>query len=197
MRKIAVVLFISLFSISTLSAQTGNSKKGKTESWYTYWGIGYANLNYPNELQDLLDYLKDQDGVSNISMSLDMLGFYWHVKPKTIAGFVINGAGDRYEVNSESMQINQYIYGVSVMHYPGRYFGNGIFLRADMGLAKIVVTDSDNNSTGSDNGFGFLLGSGYSFDLGGTRLLVNVNYAIRNVEGDGYKTLGISLGGLF
>ena len=47
-------------------------------------------------------------------------------------------------------------------------------------------------------GLGFLVGVGYAHPItDGTRLALNVNYAIRRMEGESWKTLGISLGGLF
>jgi hypothetical protein len=192
MKKILLLLLALLCISSSLSAQ-----KGQTESWYTYWGLGYASIAYPVEIQDWLDVLKKSDGFSNFSMSLDLLGFYWHVKPKTIAGFVINGVGDRYEYFGDSFQINQYIYGASVIHYPGKHFGSDLFLRADLGLAKLNVQDSGGTNESSESGFGFLIGGGYSMDLGGTRLLFNANWALRQVESESYKTFGLSIGGLF
>ena len=126
-----------------------------------------------------------------------MLGFYWHINPKTIGGLIINGGADRYSVEEEWFQWNHYLYSLSVMHYPGQNFGSGPFLRSDFGLAKMVMQNSDDDSVGSDNGFGILLGGGWSFDLGGTRLLINANYTLRKVENETFKTFGISIGGLF
>ncbi len=200
--KSAVFIFTILsvlFSNATaqLADDTWKEEEDNTESWYTYWGVGYASVSYPSALQVLIDYLNKQDGVDNTSIALDMLGFYWHIAPKTIAGIIINTAGDRFTYNGEYFQLNQYIYGGSVIHYMGERFGSGFFLRADAGLAKLVIQDSDGNSTGSDSGFGFLAGGGWSIDFGGTRMLLNVNYAIRNIESEKYSVLGFSIGGLF
>ncbi|PIS28969.1 MAG: hypothetical protein COT43_05070 [Candidatus Marinimicrobia bacterium CG08_land_8_20_14_0_20_45_22] len=57
--------------------------------------------------------------------------------------------------------------------------------------------DSENNSIDSDKGFGALVGGGFSFDLGGTRILLNLNYSFRKVEDDDYQIIGFSVGGLF
>jgi len=191
-------LFVFLLSIvSAAFSQEFEKTEPVTESWYTYWGLGYASISYPTELQLILDYLKEQDGVSNTSLCLDMLGFYLHVNPNTIGGVIINGAADRYEINGSSMQINQYIYGASVINYPGETFGSGFFIRADVGLAKLVVQSSETSDASSESGWGVLAGGGWSFDLGGTRLLLNANYAYRSVESESYSTLGFSIGGLF
>lgn len=194
MRTLCVMIFL-LFA--TAYTQQLDDAGSNTESWYTYWGLGYASVSYPPDLQELIDFLKDQDGVSNVSIYMDILGFYWHLTPKTIAGFIINGAGDRYEVNGEDMQINQYLYSGSVMHYVGESFGDGPFVRADIGLAKLAVSSSFASTATSESGFGFLAGGGWSFDFGGTRLLLNINYAYRGVEEETYSILGFSVGGLF
>ncbi len=183
----SILLFSSAFS----------QEEATTESWYTYWGLGYASVSYPDELQEVIDVLKDNPEISNLSLSLDMLGFYWHVTPKLIGGFIINGVGDRFAASGNSMQINQYIYGASAMYYPGPKFGSGIFLRSDIGVGRLVVTSSGFGSAVSESGFGILGGGGWSFDLGGTRLLLNANYAHRSVESESYGTFSISVGGLF
>jgi len=190
----SILILVVLCFVTFTSAY---SQESTTESWYTYWGLGYASVSYPTELQELIDILKDQPSVSNISLSLDILGFYWHITPKTIGGVIINGVGDRFSVNQNWMQINQYLYSASAMHYLGQSFGSGIFLRADAGLARIVVQESGGISAGSDSGFGILAGGGWSFDFGGTRLLLNFNYAYRGIEGETYNTLNFSVGGLF
>ena len=197
-RVVYLLIILSVLFSNALAQKAGDSwEEDNTESWYTYWGLGYASVSYPTELQSLIDYLKEQDGMDNTSIALDLLGFYFHVAPTTIAGVIINTAGDRFTYEGEYFQINQYTYGASVIHYPGSSFGSGFFIRADAGLAKLVIQDSEGNSTSSESGFGFLAGGGWSFDFGGTRMLLNVNYAIRNVEQEKYSVLGFSMGGLF
>ncbi|NOR44687.1 MAG: hypothetical protein GQ534_03795, partial [Candidatus Delongbacteria bacterium] len=124
-------------------------------------------------------------------------GFYWHLQPKTIVGFVVNGSGDRFDIEGEYIQIDQYIYGLSAIHYLSDSFGKGFFLRGDAGIAVLSLTSSFGDEVTSENGFGVLLGGGWSFDFGGTRLLLNANYAHRIVEGESYGAIGFSIGGLF
>jgi hypothetical protein len=195
---VGAFLLVFIFAAhSVLLSQESIKPESTTESWYTYWGLGYASVSYPDELQEIIDFLEGQSDVAHTSISLDVLGFYWHLAPKTIAGVIINGAGDRFEARGTSFQINQYIYGGSVMHYMGKSFGSGPFLRGDVGLAKLAVSGSGLESVGSESGFGFLGGGGWSFDFGGTRLLLNINYAYRGVESETYNVLGFSVGGLF
>jgi len=169
----------------------------RTESWYTYWGIGYSGISYPSEVQKVFDLLNEQNGTTNISINLDLLGIYFNVTPKTIAGVIINAVGDRYEKDGNYIQFNQYLYSASVIHYLGEYFGSGPFLRTDIGLAKMAMQSSDGSTKHSDSGFGALIGGGWSFDFGGTRLLLNVNYTYRNVESETYNAISFSVGGLF
>ena len=177
------------------------SQDSTTESWYIYLGLGYANVSYPSEIQDIIDQLKKQEGVSNTPLSID-LGSYWHLTPNTIGGVIINGVADRFVIDrigedKNHMQFSHYLIGASVMHYPGQAFVSGLFIRGDVGIAKIIISSSFSNSSRSEICLGLLAGGGWSFDLGGTRLLLNVNYAYRGVEGEAYNTLAFSIGGLF
>ncbi len=171
--------------------------QNKLESWYTYWGLGFADMQYPGELDDFLNVIAEVPGVSHATVGLDLLGFYWPMNPKTVLGFVINAVGDRYEFNGEHFQISGNTLALSYMHFPIRTIGKGLFIRGELGPARFVIDDGDNSDT-SDWGFGGLIGAGFGFNVSpGTRILLNLNYAVRKVEKETYKTLGITLGGLF
>jgi len=170
------------------------------ESWYTYWGIGWASNSYSGEVGNVLESAKD-DGLDHVSLSLDMLGFYWPLpgNPKTLLGFVVNGTGDRYDGGKDDwVQVNSYILGVSSMHFFGREPGAGFFIRADLGMAVFSVSSSGDDSENSDIGYGGLIGGGYGIPVSeGTRILININYAYKHAAGDTVGSLGISVGGLF
>ena len=195
MKKVIVsVLLISLF-IGTATISFGQNK---LESWYTYWGLGYADISYPEELENVLNIVKEAPGVSHLSISLDILGFYWPKGEKTIIGAIANGWGDRYEANDENFQINGYLISFSVMHFLNNRIGQGLFLRGDFGPARLSVDSSIGEEATSDWGYGGLIGTGYGISVSpGTRILFNINYSFRQVEGESYGTLGISIGGLF
>ncbi len=195
--KTCLMLVAGMFLIGqTVFAQ---DETNKLESWYTYWGIGYPAITYPSDLQAFVEELEDAPGVDRTRVGLDFLGFYFPVNQhKTAVGFVINTAADRFTYEGEWVQINQYIYGASVMHYVQGTIGKGLFLRGDVGLAKVVTQNSDGVSESSDDGFGFLVGGGYGLNITpGTRMLINVNYARRSIEGDASQVIGLSIGGLF
>ena len=191
--------FLSIFIGLVLLFTTAFSQDVKeTESWYTYWGIGYAGTAFPSELQELVDSFTELDEEKTISLGLDLFGFYMHITPKTIGGFVVNTASKRVDVRGiELLKIRLYTYSASMFHYFGESFGNGPFMRADVGYTSHKVENKITESENKKDGWGVLAGGGWSFDFGGTRLLLNINYAVRGVEGDYFKTLGISAGGLF
>ncbi|NOR45825.1 MAG: hypothetical protein GQ534_09595, partial [Candidatus Delongbacteria bacterium] len=141
-----LLLFIFFASIILYGqdppGDTDHQNESNMESWYTYWGLGLSVLSYPSELQKIIDLLGTIDEVSNTSLNMDMFGFYWHIEPKTIAGFVVNGSGDRYMLGEEYVQIDQYIYGLSVIRYLSDSFGKGFFLRGDAGIAVLSLTSS-------------------------------------------------------
>lgn len=175
------------------------SQDNENEKWYTYWALGYAKPHYTAGLEDLMNEIEDYPGVSRMAIDLDILGFYWPVNNhKTAVGFVINGAGDRVSKDDVWVQINQYLYAFSAMHFINGNIGKGFFLRGDAGFAKFLAQYSEGDSQGSDWGFGFNLGAGYGFPVSpGTRILLNANYGYKKVEGDSFGKFNISVGGLF
>ena len=193
--KILLLLLFVLGIFNNINAQD----KSKPESWYTYWALGYAKPTYPGELQDFLDAVNDLPGVKNTALDIDFLGFYWPVNNhRTAVGFIINSGADRYEFEGEWFQINQYLYGFSAMHFFEHNIGQGFFARGDLGIAKMNVTDSDNNNESSDSGWGFLIGGGYGFPITeGTRLMLNGNYSYKKVEKENYGKISVNLGFMF
>ncbi len=197
------------FMLSSVIALSGPADAGdnQLESWYTYWGLGYVNNNYPGELQDLLDEIDDLPGgdVDHLALALDIFGFYWPRGDRTLVGGIVNGSVDTYEVTlfGEDLEIDiyNYLYGVSGMHFLANEIGRGPFVRVDLGLARHVVEAEalgEKDEEASEWGTGILLGGGYGIPVtSGTRLLVNANYALRRVEGETTSSLVISLNGLF
>ncbi|MCK4981176.1 MAG: hypothetical protein KAS62_12320 [Candidatus Delongbacteria bacterium] len=200
MKKILLFVFIVsviLYGQNSPGYAGSSVENSQNESWYTYWGIGLPVISYPSELQNIIDLLGELDDISNTSFNMDMFGLYLHLQPNTIAGFIANFNGDRYLLGEEYIQINQYLYSLSVIHYLSDSFGSGFFFRGEGGVAVLSLTSSFGEEITSENGFGVLVGGGWSFDFGGTSLLLNVNYAHRIVEEESYDAIGFSIGGLF
>ncbi len=196
MKTIRKEVFFSLLLL--VSAGNVEAAENEMENWYTYWGLGISRVTWPDEdLNAAVKLLAALPGVSRTQLSLDLLGFYKPINPNTMVGFIANGAADRLEISEEGdLQVNLTTYAASAQYFPEK-IGQGIFGRADIGLALGNV-QVDGESETSDPGFGLLVGVGYAHPImDGTRLALNVNYAIRQIEGETWKTLGISIGGLF
>jgi len=169
------------------------------ESWYLYFGLGGAYSAYPPEVEKTLDLVTDKND-EGVQISLDIFGCYWPVpeRPRSLVGFVINGASDSREKGGESAVVSSYLMGLSSMHFFGPEAGAGFFIRADIGTAWYKVSSSEVPSYESGKGYGGLVGAGYGFRAGeGARILLNVNYALRHASGDTLGTLGLSVGCLF
>jgi hypothetical protein len=197
----AMTLAGCLLCFFPVLAAAGNSigdAERPGESWYTYWGIGWSSNTYPHEVEKILDSAK-RAGFDSVSASVDALGFYWPLpnNPKTLLGVVVNGAADYYWKGSDNVQISSYLLGLSSMHFFGPEPGRGFFIRADFGMAWYDM-GSDISSENSNLGYGGLIGGGYGIPISaGTRILLNVNYAMRHVDGDNAGSFGISVGGLW
>lgn len=180
--------------------QHGLVKAKGLESWYVYWGLGYASATYPDWLESSLDRLGERPGANHVSLSLDILGFYWPLKnDRTLIGFIVNGVGDRYAYDGGATQVNLYLYSLSAMHFFGDVPGDGPFIRTDAGFAAMIMTGSIN----ARSGLGLLLGGGYGIPVSDeTRILLQISYAYRNLArehdpSETYHALSISIGGLF
>lgn len=180
---------------------SGEAAQNKMERWYTYWGLGGANTTYPSEIGDLLDLLEALPGIDRTRMSMDLFGLYIPLSEKTLAGFVLNAGADRLDYGEDDwMQVNLYTYAASAQYYP-RQIGQGAFGRLDVGLAAANVSydiEGDSEDETSDSGIGMLVGVGYAYPImSGSRIVLNLNYAMRTIEEESYSTVGFSIGGLF
>ena len=176
-----------------------DDSRNKLERVYWNWGIGFPFISYPDPLDTLLDGLEDA-GASNLSLSLDILGIYFRPggSEQLLAGFNINAWGDVYDLAGESLQFTALTLGPSFQYYVQNRVGDGVFLRGELGLSRIVLSGSDGTEETSEAGFGVLFGGGYAIPISSsTRLLIHVNYAIRRIEENSYNNLGIALSGLF
>lgn len=184
--------------VESSSSEKMVKSKTNLESWYSYWAIGYSGISYPPEIDELFSDVKNLSGVIHSSISIDMLGFYWPSSPNTIFGGVINGWADRYELNGDYLQLNGYLYSLSMMHFFNNHIGDGFFVRCDAGGARLLLQAADSREEVSDWGYGGLVGCGIGIPIGrGTRLLLNINYSYRHIADNNYGAFHICLGGLF
>ena len=171
------------------------------ENWYTYWSFGFSSNSYPGEMDSVLNDLEALPGVDRTEIAIDMLGFYWPVEEKLILGFVISGTADAFTTPVGDMQLNQYLYGASVMKFFGKETGDGLFLRGDLGFSKLSVTTNVTGVNGtftSDTGTGYLLGVGYGIPVSEqSRILFSINVHNNDIEGDGLSAVSLNIGGLW
>ena len=196
--------FASVLLSCIFITQEVESRENELESWYTYWGVGIVDNTYPNE----------DESDNTIGAAIDALGFYWPLGNKMLIGGIINGSVDTYTatffdsdlgVGSVEASVFNYLYAVSAMRFLSPKIGEGFFVRADLGLAAQRI-EADVKTVGieigleetSEVGVGFLIGGGYGFPVtSGTRLLVNLNVAVRQIEGEQTESVGLTLNGLF
>jgi hypothetical protein len=184
-----------IFTITAILASCFSlSARAESENWYFLFGLGYGIPQYPEDIANELDDVKDA-GASNTPITFD-LGFYWPVDDGSlILGPSINGISDTYtDVGSASI-IKTGLYFSAIKTFSAEP-GVGFFARGDLGFPRMAV-DVGGLTIGSNYGFGGLIGGGYGLDLGGTRLLFEASYAFSSVEGNYYGTTSFNIAGLF
>lgn len=170
------------------------------EDWYTYWSFGFASNSYPSELDTILNDLEALPGVTRTEIAIDMLGFYWPIAEKTILGFVISGTADSFTTPVGNMQINQYLYGASIMKFFGRETGDGLFLRGDIGVAEASFTEDVlfGGTYTLDGGMGTLIGVGYGVPVSEeSRILFSINIHNNDIENENWSAVSFNIGGLW
>ena len=169
------------------------------EDWYTYWSIGISENTYPKDVQDAFDQAESQPGVDRIEISIDMLGFYWPMSNhKTLVGGVISGTSDTLTNNGYELSLRQYLYAISVMHFPGKEIGEGVFLRGDFGFSKAVIDTNYIGDASSETGTGMLIGIGYGIPVSSeSRILLSINYTSKEIESDNTSAIMFNIGGLW
>ena len=128
----------------------------------------------------------------SFSMGFDYLGFYWPLQnQKTILGGVYNASADQRSKYDSSEYWISGQFSVSTMHFIQSVIGEGPFVRADLGwgffqypqypLSAVNDEGDEFAENGDKSGPAALFGVGYAFPVGagGTRILLNVNYALR------------------
>ena len=193
MKKILVATLLSLLILSPVSAIA------EVEDWYTYWAIGPADHNYGGDLDTVMSAAESVPGIDRTETGLDMFGFYWPYDNNTMMGFVISGSYDRLEDNfGDYMQLNQYLYGFSTMHFFGSEIGDGFYVRGDIGIAKMVLDSSFGATIDSDTGTGYLLGVGYAWPVSEqSRIMLGLGLSNKNIEGDTVSSTVFTIGGLW
>jgi len=199
---LAILLTILLIFVSSSYALAQAESSEEVKTFYIHFGLGYSNISYPGEMDDLFGLFDDHIG----GIGFD-LGAYIPLpdSKNTIVGINGNGAVDAYFGagmfgDSVSMFIDHTMFSLSAMHFL-KEIGSGPFARADVGLARLGVEVSDiftSVEAESDYGLGLLLGGGIAVPmLAKGQIMLNVNYSLRRVEGESYSILGLTVGYLY
>lgn len=185
-----IVMTVLLVSLSLPSAGLATEL---APSSFLYFSLGVADISYPDEVQRLVNWLKTQGQVQHKSIGIEAPGLYWSYGKKTLVGPVVGVAVDHYSAGGSKVQVNQFLVALSSMYFPTGQPSQGPFLRSDVGLAWASV-DSVEGAT-SDRGLGALVGIGYAARVAsGTKSLLNLNYTVRKMAGESYKTIAVSVG---
>ena len=188
LKKLVVVFMLLLLAGSLLAQEDGDGKRGprrKLESWY-------HSLTFGITPHTEIEGTKIE---SDVAVALDILRFYWRTSRHMIIGVGVYGTGLRNE--STDSQLNLYLYSASMQYYP-KSVGDGIFFRADVGLAKGLIVDSAGDYIASESGLGALIGAGYALPISReTSLLFYGAYRIYEIEGLQYRDLSFQVGWLW
>lgn len=185
----------------------------EVKSSYSYFGLGYGNIKYPEIVKESLDLLFETH-IGGISYDG---GYYWplpgsaYTKEHTLLGVRAGGVLDAYattallgiEEISASVIQNNSLFSVSSIFFAQK-IGSGPFIRADLGLSWLWVKSdvtadiaginvSESVSESSEVGFGCTIGGGISFK----RTLLNLDYSYRKIEGSDYNIFSISIGWVY
>lgn len=124
-------------------------------------GIGFADMQWSDEDQQLMDTLEDDPTVDRYKVHIN-LGIGGAINQKTYLLATLNGYGDRLEDSyGDHLQLNMYLYGAGVRWYP---FTTGLVLGTDLGFSRGVADASFADSYVTDWGTGFGFTAGYDFD---------------------------------
>ena len=187
----------------------------KIERWYTYWALGYDQMNYTGNMDGISVGLSSfPSGIkttdSDYSVGFDLFGFYLPLKNhQTLIGAVYNLA-----INHRSPDINDtpwekwkgHQLSASTMHF-FKSIGKGFFVRADLGFGWIAGHNNEEEQllgAADSGGLAGLLGIGYAFPVEdkGASILLNLNYFVTPIvdfselEGD-VRGYSVTVGGLF
>ena len=169
------------------------------ESWYCNLGLDFTDVSYPSYLNDKIDAMEELPGHDRTRLGIDV-GIYFPVSQRMLLGGAISGSADSNDSDEEntSLDINQYLLGVSGQYYIGRQVGHGFFLRSDVGAAWTALSADEEEAEDSETGVGFLVGAGYSLPVtSGSRIALQAAHTVRRIDGETYQNTTIGLRILF
>ncbi len=183
----------------TVEPEITPAPEKKLRNAYITASFGVGTTMYGGSAEDDMDTIEDAVGDRQV-IALDA-GVYVPVeKHKLLIGGVFDCVSDQFgESDGDHYFINSYLIGLSAMHYFGDTPTEGVFMRADVGLAwyytEFKYEDKINHlsydqSNDTDFGYGYLIGGGYVFGAGVVGVKLEANFQTRVVEDDGEDIVG-------
>jgi len=188
MRKLLMIALLLGFFGGGLFAQTNGYERGVM----CQVGLGAAEIEWPQELKEIMDYAEGQPDINRVKVHLN-LGLGAAVSEKLYLIGNLQGYGDRLEDNyGEYVQINAYLFGLGLRWYP---FITGLVLGGDIGAARLVAMSSVAGSEASEWGEGLGFTAGYDFGgrPTGVSLLLGLRFDGMSIENKPVGTTALFL----
>ena len=160
-----------------------------------YPSISYAFPSYPDPLGATTDYNRRVKDSSHLPLLFEVGAYHVMGSNGLALGPQFGFLRDSYGSPQNSSSINQYLFSGSALYFTSHTYGDGLFVRIDLGVSFARASNSFGESVTSNLGPHLLCGAGYSFaPLGGIRIAAHANYSIRLLEGSTYTSLALGLG---
>jgi len=210
--------------VSSMPALDQEVSTDDTESWYFYLSYGaVSNYNavYWDRYSNFLSTLDEYSNKEENDLYFE-IGAYWHLTPTSIWGVVIESSTTERVFNSDGIynpdsevyeslpfiaweDDSKAMISISAITYLDK-FEKGWFLKGDFGSASLLnysyfyeysqssYDEFSYELTDTYLGLGYNLEIGYSFDLGGTRLVTSLGYSNRTYDFDSREVVDLVVG---
>jgi hypothetical protein len=186
-----ILLIISLLSANVFAEESVS--EWKQENYYVKLGVGLAELSYGGEDKAVVKALKEEPGISNDTVALD-IAFYKSLNSTDAIGISFGGINDNFSAKGEELDVTQNQLGGSYVH-SFNHLGSGFFSRYDLGLSRYSISyDSIDVKAKAKSkiGLGALAAFGYSLDVTKETAL-ELQAALSYRKAQDVSTLGFAL----
>ena len=188
MRNLVTIVLLFGFAGGGLFAQSDSAERGVMFQI----GLGTAQIEWPQELKEMMDYVEAQPGIDRVKVHLN-LGLGAAVSENLYLLGSLQGYGDRLEDSyGDYVQINAYLFGLGFRWYP---FVTGLVLGGDIGADRLVAMGSGVESSASEWGKGLGFTAGYDFGgrPSGVSLILGLRVDGMSVEDESVGTAALFL----
>lgn len=192
---------LSLFALSLLGSHVA---RAESEEWYLSFSLGLGLRQYPQSLSSRIEAIRNPDSSAPVS-TID-IGVYWPIADQHLfVGPAINSSIVAYP---DDVEIEDFAGFTRTAYLFSTYWspletelGNGLFVRGDVGFYMGELRDDHRGlsswfGTGS-LGFGAMIGAGYGFSFGGTRLTLSITQSLSRASSETVGSTSFNVGGVF